>query len=79
MLNNERIENDIRISKEFNNYFVHVGSTLASKINDNSCNPLDYIQSNVQSMAIPNFMKMMSHLQSILSKIVVWVGIIYQH
>ena len=29
--------------------------TLASKINDNSCNPLDYIQSNVQSMAIPNY------------------------
>ena len=55
MLNNERIENDIRISKEFNNYFVSVGSTLASKINDNSCNPLDYIQSNVQSMAIPNY------------------------
>ena len=55
MLNNEIIENDIRISKEFNNYFVSVGSTLASKINDNSCNPLDYIQSNVQSMVIPNY------------------------
>ena len=55
MLNNDRIENDIRISKEFNNYFVSVGSTLASKINDNSCNPLDYIHSNVQSMAIPNY------------------------
>ena len=54
-LKNERIENDIRISKQFNNYFVSVGSTLASKINDNSCNPLDYIQSNVQSMAIPNY------------------------
>ena len=54
-LNNERIENDIRISKEFNNYFVSVCSTLASKINDNSCNPLDYIQNNVQSMAIPNY------------------------
>ena len=53
MLNNEIIDNDIRISNEFNNYFVSVGSTLASKINDNS-NPLDYIQSNVQSMAIPN-------------------------
>ena len=34
MLNNERIENDIRTSKEFNNYCVFVGSTLASKIND---------------------------------------------
>ena len=55
MLNNERIENDIRISKEFNNYYVSVGSTLASKINDHSCNALDYIQSNVQSMAIPNY------------------------
>ena len=55
MLNNERIENDIRISKEFNNYFVSVGSTLASKINDNSCIPLVYIQSNVQNMAIPNY------------------------
>ena len=54
MMNNERIENDIRISNLFNNYFVSVGSTLASKINVNSCNPLDYIQSNVQSMAIPN-------------------------
>ena len=55
MLNNERIENDIRISNEFNNYFVSVGSTLASKINANSCDPLDYIQSNVQRMAIPNY------------------------
>ena len=54
MINNERIENDITISKEFYNYFVSVGSTLASKINVNSCNPLDYIISNVQSMAIPN-------------------------
>ena len=33
---------------------VSVGSTLASKINDNSCNPRDYMQSNVKSMAIPN-------------------------
>ena len=55
MINNERIENDIRISNEFNNYFISVGSTLASKINGNSCNPLDYIQRNVQSMAIPNY------------------------
>ena len=55
MLNNEIIENEIRISNEFNNYFVSVGSTLASKINDNSYDPLDYIQSNVQSMAIPNY------------------------
>ena len=55
MINNEIIENDIRISNEFNNYFVSVGSALASKINVNSCNPLDYIQSNVQSMAIPNY------------------------
>ena len=55
MLNNERIENTIRISNEFNNYFVSVGSTLASKINDNSCNPIGYIQSNVQGMAIPNY------------------------
>ena len=50
MLNHERIDNDIRISNEFNNYFVSVGSTLASKINDNSGNPLAYIQSNVPSM-----------------------------
>ena len=57
MINNERIENDIRISNEFNNYFVSVGSTLASKIHVNIRNPLDYIQSNVQSMAIPNYYK----------------------
>ena len=55
MINNERIENYIRISNEFNNYFVCVGSTLASNINVDSCNPLDYIRSNVQSMAIPNY------------------------
>ena len=55
MLNNERIKNHIRISKEFNSDFVTVGSTLASKINDNSCNPLDYILSNVQSMIIRNY------------------------
>ena len=55
MINNERIENDNRISHEFNNYCVSVGSTLACKINVNSCIPLDYIQSNVQNMAIPNY------------------------
>ena len=55
MINNERIENDIRISNECNNYFVSVGSTLVSKINVNSCNPLEYIQSNVQNMAMPNY------------------------
>ena len=79
MINNERIENDIRISNEFNNYFVSVGSTLASKINVNSCNPLDYIQSNVQSMAIPNYYENDVTLAIILSKIVVRVEIIYQH
>ena len=78
MLNNERIENDIIISNEFNNYFVSVVSTLASKINDNSCNPLDYIQSNVQSMAIPNYYANDVTL-AINSIIVVRVGIIYQH
>ena len=55
MINNELIENDIRISNEFYNYFVSVGSTHASKINVNSCNPLEYIQSYVQSMVIPNY------------------------
>ena len=55
MINNETIENDIRISNEFNNYFVSAGSTLASQINDNSYDPLYYILSNVQSMAIPNY------------------------
>ena len=55
MINNERIKNDIRISNEFIIHFLSVGSTLASKINVNSCNPLNYIQSNVQSMTIPNY------------------------
>ena len=49
VLNNERIEN------EFNNYYVSVDSILAFKKNNNSCDLLDYIQSNVQSMAIPNY------------------------
>ena len=79
MINSEIIENDIRISNEFNNYVVSVGSTLASKINVNCSNPLDYIQSNVQAWPYLIIMKMMSHLQLIISKIVVWVGIIYQH
>ena len=46
---------ELKMTKEFNNYFVYFCSTLASKVNDNSCNPLDYIQSNVQSMTIPNY------------------------
>ena len=71
MLNNERSENDIRISNEFNNYFVSVDSTLASKINYNSCDPLDYIQSNVQNITIPNYNENDVTL--------VRVGIIYQH
>ena len=32
-------------------------STRASKINNSSCNLLDYIQSNVQSMSMPNYNK----------------------
>ena len=52
MLNKEGTSNYIRISNEINNYFVSVGST---KINHNSCNPYDYMQSNVKSMAIPNY------------------------
>ena len=58
----KKIENDIRISNEYNNYFVAVGSTLVSKVHDNSCNLLDYIQSNVEKMFIPYYDNMMSHL-----------------
>ena len=49
MINIERIENDIRISNEFNNYFVSVGSILTSKINVNSCNRIipNYYENDV--------------------------------
>ena len=78
MINNERIENDIRISNECNNYFVSVGSTLASKIN---AVVIHFTIFKVMFKAWPYLiiMKIMSHLQLILSKIVVRVGIIYQH
>ena len=65
MLNNERIKNEIRISNKFNNYFVSVGSTLASKINDHLTAVIHLTIFKVMFKAWPYLiiMKIMSHLQ----------------
>ena len=57
MLNNIKIENNIRIANEFNNYFVSVGPTLASKVVYTNVNPLNYVPVNISSIVINNFIE----------------------
>ena len=42
-----------KIANSFNDYYVNVGSTLSSNIHCN-VSPLSYVESNPNSMVIPN-------------------------
>ena len=52
IINNNIIENELRIANEFNNYFVSIGPTLAAIQLTTNLNPLDFLQNNPNSMAI---------------------------
>ena len=52
IINNNIIENELRIANEFNNYFVSIGPTLAAIQLTTTLNPLDFLQNNPNSMAI---------------------------
>ena len=52
IINNNIIENELRIANEFNNYFVSIGPTLADIQETTNFNPLDFLQNNPNSMAI---------------------------
>ena len=51
IINNNTIENELRIANEFNNYFVSIGQTLAAIQVSTNLNPLDFVQNNSYSMA----------------------------
>ena len=47
--NGNTITNDADIAEEFNNYFVNVGNSLASKINNTDVSPLYYLDKSPES------------------------------
>ena len=47
------VSDKTKIANGFNDYFVYVGSTISSKIYCN-VNSLSYVESNPNSMVIPN-------------------------
>ena len=51
-INNNIIDNDLRIANEFNSYFVSVGPTLAAHQIKTYLNPLHYVQNNPNSMVM---------------------------
>ena len=51
-INNNIIDNDLRIANEFNSYFVSVGPTLAAHQIKTDLNPLHYVQNNPNSMVM---------------------------
>ena len=53
IINGKKITDEIRIANEFNNYFVSVGHTLASKLAHTNINPLDFVENNINSMVMP--------------------------
>ena len=51
-INNNIIDNDLRIANEFNSYCVSVGPTLAAHQIKTDLNPLHYVQNNPNSMVM---------------------------
>ena len=51
-INNNIIDNELRIANEFNSYFVSVGPTLAAHQIITDLNPLHYLQNNPNSMVM---------------------------
>ena len=52
IINNNIIENELRIANQFNNYFVSIGPTLAAIQLTTNLDPLHFLQNNTNSMAI---------------------------
>ena len=52
MINNNIIDNELRIVNEFNSYFVSVGPPLAAHQIITDLNPLHYVQINPNSMVM---------------------------
>ena len=53
IVGNKLVSDETEIASGFNNYFVTVGKSL-TKNNNSDINPLDYIQSNLKSIVIPD-------------------------
>ena len=51
-INNNIIDNDLRIANEFNSYFVSVGPTLAAHQIKTDLNQLHYVQNKPNSMVM---------------------------
>ena len=51
-INNNIIDNELRIANEFNSYFLSVGPTLAAHQIITDLNPLHYLQNNPNSMVM---------------------------
>ena len=66
MINNQYISHSKIIANTFNNYFVHVGSSLAKNI-QNETNPLQYFESIENSIHIPEIN--MDEVRTIISAI----------
>lgn len=77
LINNKKIDNEIRIANEFNNYFVSVGPTLASNIEITHVNPLEHVNNNLQSIVMPHIDKceVILVIQSINNSSPGWDGI----
>ena len=52
LINNQYISNSKVIADSFNNYFIHVGSSLACNIHSDT-DPLLYMDNNINSITIP--------------------------
>ena len=52
IINNNIIENELRIANEFNNYFGSIGPTLEDIQETTNLNSLHFLQNNPNSMAI---------------------------
>ena len=66
LINNQYISDSKIIANTFNNYFVHVGSSLAKNI-QNGTNPLQYFESIKNSIHIPEIT--MDEVRTIISAI----------
>ena len=53
IINKSIVSDKTKIANGFNDYFVNAGSSLSSNIHSN-VNPLAYVESNPDSMVIPN-------------------------
>jgi len=54
LINEKKVDSEVRIANEFNNYFVSIGQELASKIKTNTVNPLAYVTNNRDSIMMPD-------------------------